>query len=58
MGERVHKSVMNIKVGMFFYIISIIMAFFSRRIFLDCLGDEFIGLTGMLSNILTFLSVA
>lgn len=58
MGERIHRSVMNIKVGMFFYIISIIMAFFSRRIFLDCLGVEFIGLTGMLSNILTFLSVA
>ncbi len=58
MGERIHRSVMNIKVGMFFYIISIIMAFFSRRIFLDCLGIEFIGLTGMLSNILTFLSVA
>ena len=58
MGERVHRSIMNIKVGMFFYIISIIMAFFSRRIFLDCLGVEFIGLTGMLSNIMTFLSVA
>lgn len=58
MGERVHRSVMNIKVGLFFYFISILMAFFSRRIFLDCLGVEFIGLTGMLSNILTFLSIA
>ncbi len=58
MGERVHRSVMNIKVGMFFFIISSILALFSRRIFLDCLGVEFIGLTGMLNNILTFLSVA
>lgn len=58
MGERVHRSLMNIKVGMIFYIISIILAFFSRRVFLDCLGEEFIGLTGMLNNILTFLSVA
>ena len=58
MGERVHRSMMNIKVGMFFYILSLFLAFFSRRIFLDCLGAEFIGLTGMLQNIMSFLSVA
>ena len=58
MGERVHRSMMNIKVGMFFYILSLFLAFFSRKIFLDCLGAEFIGLTGMLSNIMDFLSVA
>jgi len=49
---------MNIKVGMLFYILSLILAFFSRKIFLDCLGAEFIGLTGMLMNIMSFLSVA
>lgn len=49
---------MNIKVGMLFYILSLFLAFFSRRIFLDCLGAEFIGLTGMLMNIMSFLSVA
>ena len=58
MSERVHRSVMNIKVGMFFYILSLFLAFFSRKIFLDCLGAEFIGLTGMLMNIMSFLSVA
>lgn len=58
MGERVHRSVMNIKVGMLFYVLSLFLAFFSRRIFLDCLGAEFIGLTGMLTNIMSFLSVA
>ena len=57
MGERVHRSIMNIKVGMFFYILSLILAFFSRKVFLDCLGAEFIGLTGMLMNIMTYLSV-
>ena len=55
MGERVHKSVMNIKVGMLFYVLSLFLAFFSRKIFLDCLGAEFIGLTGMLMNIMSFL---
>ena len=58
MSERVHRSLMNIKVGMIFYILSLFLAFFSRKIFLDCLGAEFIGLTGMLHNIMSFLSVA
>lgn len=58
MSERVHRSVMNIKVGMLFYMLSLILAFFSRKIFLDCLGAEFIGLTGMLMNIMSYLSVA
>ena len=58
MSERVHRSVMNVKVGMLFYILSLFLAFFSRKVFLDCLGAEFIGLTGMLMNIMSFLSVA
>ena len=58
MGERVHRSVMNIKVGMLFYLLSLPLAFFSRKVFLDCLGAEFIGLTNMLMNIMNYLSVA
>lgn len=58
MSERVHRSVMNIKVGMLFYFLSLFLSFFSRKIFLDCLGAEFIGLTSMLSNIMSYLSVA
>ena len=58
MSERVHRSIMNIKVGMLFYLLTLFLAFFSRKIFLDCLGAEFIGMTGMLMNIMSFLSVA
>lgn len=58
MSSRVHRSVMNIKVGMLFYFLSLFLAFYSRKIFLDCLGAEFIGLTGALNNILSFLNVA
>lgn len=58
MSERAHRSMMNIKVGMVFYVLSLFLAFFSRKVFLDCLGAEFIGLTGMLMNIMSFLSVA
>ena len=58
MGERVQRSVMNMKVGILFYFLTLLLAFFSRRVFLNCLGAEFIGLTGMLYNILSYLSVA
>lgn len=58
MGNRVDRSIMNMKVGMFFYLITLVLAFFSRKVFLVCLGAEFIGLTGMLMNIMSFLSVA
>ena len=58
MSQRVNRSIMNIKVGMLFYILSLFLAFFSRKIFLDSLGVEFIGLSGTLYNILSFLNVA
>ena len=58
MAERVKRSITNMKVGMFFYLLSLFLAFFSRQIFLDCLGAEFMGLTGVLQNILSYLNVA
>lgn len=57
-GSRVHKSLLNARVNVVFYFLSLFFAFFSRRIFLDCLGAEFIGLTGTLSNILGYLNLA
>ena len=58
MGERVHKSIINAKVNLLFYFLSLLLAFFSRKIFLDCLGAEFIGLTGTLGNILGYLNLS
>lgn len=58
MSDRVAKSIKNVKVGMLFYVLSLFLAFFSRRVFLDTLGAEFMGLTGTLQNILGFLNVA
>ena len=58
MNGRVHKSVLNAEVNLIFYFLTLILAFFSRRIFLDCLGAEFIGLTGTLGNILGYLNLA
>ncbi len=43
---------------MFFYILVLALSFYSRRIFLECLGAGFIGLTGTLTNLLGFLNLA
>ena len=58
MKGRVHKSVLNAEVNLFFYFLTLFLAFFSRKIFLDCLGTEFMGLTGTLGNILGYLNLA
>lgn len=55
---RVHKSILNAEVNLLFYFLTLFLVFFSRRIFLSCLGDEFIGLTGTLGNILGYLNLA
>lgn len=58
MSGRVSKSIKNAEVNLIFYFLTIILSFFSRKIFLDCLGPEFIGLSGTLSNILGYLNLA
>ena len=58
MSGRLHKSILNAEVNLIFYFLSLFLAFFSRKIFLDCLGTEFIGLTGTLGNILGYLNLA
>ena len=56
--SRVKKSLLNARVNLIFYFLTLALAFFSRKTFLDCLGAEFIGLTGTLGNILGFLNLA
>lgn len=56
--SRLQKSLLNAKVGLLFYFLTLILSFFSRKIFLDTLGANFIGLSGTLQNILGFLNLA
>ena len=58
MGGRVHKSILNAEVNLIFYFLSLFLTFFSRKIFLNNLGAEFIGLTGTLNNILGYLNLS
>lgn len=56
--SRIHKSLLNARVNFIFYFITLFLSFFSRKIFLNTLGPDFIGLTGTLTNILGMLSIA
>ena len=56
--SRVKKSLLNARVNLIFYFLTLVLSFFSRKIFLDTLGADFVGLTGTLQNILGFLNLA
>ena len=52
MASRIQKSIKNAKVNVIFYVITAVLAFFSRKVFLDNLGTEFLGLSSTLGDIL------
>lgn len=56
--SRVQKTILNAKVNTVFFILSIIITFFSRKIFLERLGTDFMGLTGTIGNLLALLNLA
>lgn len=56
--SRVKKTMLNARVNLIFYFLTLVLSFFSRKIFLDCLGADFVGLTGTLQNLLGFLNLA
>lgn len=56
--SRVKKTVLNAKINLICYFASFITAFFTRKILLDHLGAEFIGFTGTVGSLLSFLNLA
>ncbi|MDO4955801.1 MAG: sugar transporter [Bacteroidales bacterium] len=58
METRTQKSLLTAKVNAICWFATIVVSFFSRKILLDNLGVEFMGLAGTLGSILTFLNVA
>lgn len=56
--SRVKKTLLNARVNLIFYLLTLALSFFSRKIFLDCLGANFVGLTGTLQDLLGFLNLA
>lgn len=56
--SRTSKSIRNVKVALLFYILNLVLQFFSRKIFLDYLGSEVLGLNTTAYNLLSFLNLA
>lgn len=56
--SRTAKSIKNAKVALCFYFINLLLQFFSRKIFLEYLGAEVLGLNTAAQNLLGFLNLA
>lgn len=56
--SRTSKSIHNSIVALSYYAINLILQFFSRKVFLDYLGTEILGLNTTAMNLLQFLNLA
>ena len=57
-ASRTKRTIQNSKVSLIIFLLQIFVGFYSRKIFLDYLGDEVIGLNTTIGNILSFLNLA
>lgn len=57
-ANRTKRTIQNSRMSLFLFIVQIFVGFYSRKVFLDYLGDEIIGLNTTLGNILGFLNLA
>lgn len=56
--SRTVKTLRNTQVAILFYCLNLLLQFFSRKIFLDYLGSEVLGLNTTVQNLLGFLNLA
>lgn len=56
--SRISYSVKNVKVSLAFYMLVLLLNFFSRRIFLETLGNELVGLSETVMSYIGFLNLA
>lgn len=57
-NSRTKKSLLNSGVSLIFQILSILIQFVARKVFLDYLGTEILGLNTTVQNLLQFLNLA
>lgn len=55
---RINNSLKNIYTGLFGQVITLLVTFVTRTIFIKILGVEYLGISGLFSNILTIFSLA
>ena len=56
--SRTENSLRNIKIALFLQAVKVIVNFFTRKVFVIVLTQEYLGLNGTFSNVLTMLSLA
>ncbi|MFT0288581.1 hypothetical protein [Bacteroides thetaiotaomicron] len=56
--SRSKKGIANIKCSLFFYIVNLFLNIISRKVFIDYLGIEVLGLNTTVTNLLSFLNLA
>ena len=56
--SRTTKSIKNAQVSFFYYVVLMILGFWSRKVFFDYLGAEVVGLETTAGNLLGFLNLA
>lgn len=56
--SRISYSVKNIQVSLVFYMLVLLLNFFSRRIFLETLGNDLVGLSETVMGYIGFLNLA
>ena len=56
--SRTAKSLKNAQVSFFYYVVFMILGFWSRKVFFDYLGSEVVGLETTAGNLLGFLNLA
>ena len=54
---RTKNSIKNISVGIISQIIIVLLGFISRKVFLDSLGSEYLGVNGLLTSVLSMLGL-
>ncbi|MBR2026161.1 MAG: sugar transporter [Alistipes sp.] len=56
--SRTYNSLRNSFVALVFYVVNLLLQFASRKVFLDCLGEDLLGLNSTINSILQFLNIA
>lgn len=56
-ASRTRRTVQNSRTSLILFLFQILVGFYSRKVFLDCLGAEVLGVNTTLGNILSFLNL-
>lgn len=54
---RTSNSIKNISVSIFSQLVMVILGFISRKVFLDSLGINYLGINGLLTNVLSMMAL-